>query len=81
MKKIDEADLIIEDDLGYSIYKNFFKDQVCTLIATCSIEDTLFCIRVAVVKKDLFLKTRLHGTTFNNNSQKCEQGYTRKKCE
>ena len=44
MKKIDEADLIIEDDLGYSIYKNFFKDQVRALIATCSIEYTLFCI-------------------------------------
>ena len=29
------------------------------------------------MKKDLFLKTRLHATTFNNNSQKCEQGYIR----
>ena len=28
IKRIDQADLIIEDDLGYSVYKNFFKGQV-----------------------------------------------------
>lgn len=28
IKKIDEADLVIEDDMGYSVYKNFFKNQV-----------------------------------------------------
>jgi hypothetical protein len=26
--KIDEDDLVIEDDMGYSVYKNFFKKQV-----------------------------------------------------
>ncbi|XP_028394360.1 rap1 GTPase-activating protein 1-like isoform X2 [Dendronephthya gigantea] len=27
IKKIDEADLVIEDDMGYSVYKNFFKNK------------------------------------------------------
>jgi hypothetical protein len=28
IKKIDEDDLVIEDDMRYSVYKNFFKKQV-----------------------------------------------------